>query len=317
MWLSRNKLLILSYHRVLPDPDPLRPAQTHLRSFEAQLAALQRGFNVLPLTVAVEQMREGRLPPRAVAITFDDGYKDNVTIAMPALRRRGLSATFFIATGYLNGLMWNDTIIESVRAASGDTLDLGGLGMGTLPIGSVTDKRRTIAAIIEQLKYREPDDRLQATARVRAIACEALDLSLMMSPEDLCTLLNAGMELGAHTVTHPILSNVSVEDARREILESMHALESITGTPVTSFAYPNGRPDQDYGREHVRLLSEAGIQFAVSTAPGLADQRSDPLQLPRLAAWGDNGIRFMLRLLKEHVVRDPATAARAAVQIDD
>ena len=92
---------------------------------------VKRTFNVIPLREGVAGLKAGRLPARALSITFDDGYANNESIAAPILARLGLHATFFIATGFLDGgRMFNDTIIETVRAARGTELDLQALGLG-------------------------------------------------------------------------------------------------------------------------------------------------------------------------------------------
>src|SRR5262249_56576651 len=122
-------------------------------------AQMRRGrdwFTVLPLPEAIERLRTGALPSRAAAITFDDGYADNCTVAMPILSRLRLPATFFVATGFLDGgRMWNDTVIESVRRA-GDELDLSSLGLGHYSLPDATARRRAFAAILPALKYRGP-----------------------------------------------------------------------------------------------------------------------------------------------------------------
>src|SRR5205085_1443710 len=122
-------------HRVLADPDPLFPEEVGAPDFDAQMSILKRWFNVLPLKEALARLREGRLPMRAACITFDDGYADNATVAAPILRRHGLPATFFIATDFIDGgEMWNDTVIDTVRRAPGDSLDARALGLPLLDL---------------------------------------------------------------------------------------------------------------------------------------------------------------------------------------
>ena len=116
-------LLILTYHRVLEAEDPLRRGEITQHAFAKHLRVLRRWFNVLQLSKAWRRTRDRTLPARAVAITFDDGYADNAELALPILRHEGLPATFFVATGFLDGgRMWNDTIIESLRVAVPGTL---------------------------------------------------------------------------------------------------------------------------------------------------------------------------------------------------
>src|SRR5687768_16576249 len=101
-------LSILIYHRVIPEPDPLLPDEICARQFDWHLALLGRWFRVLALAEAVAQLRDGTLPARAACVTFDDGYADNVSAALPLLRKHGMPATFFLATAYLvGGRMWN------------------------------------------------------------------------------------------------------------------------------------------------------------------------------------------------------------------
>ena len=108
-------------------------------------------FNVLPLGEAVTRLGEGRLPERPLAITFDDGYADNAAVAAPILLGLGIPATFFVATGFLDGgRMWNDTVIEAVRAAAGPVLDLAPLGLGEHAIATHDARRATIDRLIRR-----------------------------------------------------------------------------------------------------------------------------------------------------------------------
>src|SRR6267143_1774593 len=125
-------LSILIYHRVIAEADPLVPGEVCAREFDWQLTVLGRWFRVLPLLEAVARLRNGELPVRAACVTFDDGYADNVTTALPILRRHGVPATFFLATAFINGgRMWNDTVIETVRRAPGNALDARPVGLDT------------------------------------------------------------------------------------------------------------------------------------------------------------------------------------------
>lgn len=113
---------IAIFHRVLEAPDPLFAEEMHRARFDEVCAWLSAWFNVLPLDEAVKRLKQGALPDRALAITFDDGYADNHDIALPVLKAHGLCATFFVATDFLDGgRMWNDTVIESVRGCTAHT----------------------------------------------------------------------------------------------------------------------------------------------------------------------------------------------------
>jgi peptidoglycan/xylan/chitin deacetylase (PgdA/CDA1 family) len=118
-----------------------------------------------------------------------------------------------------------------------------------------------------------------------------------MRPAQIKRLHNEGMEIGGHTVTHPILALLDEEEARAEILGGKRQLEDITGAPVSLFAYPNGKPDQDYSLRDVELVKKAGFAAAVSTMSGVANRSSDLFQLPRFGPWDKNPHRLGLRLL--------------------
>jgi peptidoglycan/xylan/chitin deacetylase (PgdA/CDA1 family) len=119
-----------------------------------------------------------------------------------------------------------------------------------------------------------------------------------MREEQVRKLHGAGMEIGAHTETHPILLNTAPDTARREIVESGRRLAEIVRQPVRLFAYPNGKPGVDYGPEHVAMVRDAGYVAAVSTGWGVATALSDRFQLPRFTPWDRTPGRFMLRMVR-------------------
>jgi peptidoglycan/xylan/chitin deacetylase (PgdA/CDA1 family) len=298
LW-PQDRLSILIYHRVLPQPDPLFPGEVDAQVFERHLRLLKRFFNVIPLLEATRRLRERSLPPRAACITFDDGYDDNATVALPLLQRHGLSACFFIATAYLGaGRMWNDRVIEHVRRATGDALDLSACGLGRLPIDTILLKSKAIGAILSTIKYLPFDQRQALLEQIcgAATATATASQDLMMSTGQVMALHRAGMEIGAHTVNHPILATLSERAARAEILGSKCQLENIIEAPVRLFAYPNGKPGQDYGPRHVDIVRDLGFDAAVATQWGAARHDSDPFQLPRFTPWDRGRMRFLLRL---------------------
>ena len=160
---ARRQLLILTYHRVLPEPDPLLPSEPTGEQFREQLEILLRSCTILPLADALERVGNGTLPRAAVSITFDDGYRNNYSVALPALRDYGLAATFFVATRYVNGgLMWNDRIIESIRACKAGELDMTDVGLGKHELRSDEQRIRAMSRLLSQVKYLAPPDRAAA-----------------------------------------------------------------------------------------------------------------------------------------------------------
>jgi peptidoglycan/xylan/chitin deacetylase (PgdA/CDA1 family) len=294
----RGSLLVLIFHRVLPEPDPLLPDEPDADAFAAQMDLLCGSFNLLSLGEAASRLGQGTLPPRAACVTFDDGYANNVDIAAPILAARSIPATFFIATGFIGGgRMWNDTVIETIRAAP-PVLDLEDLGLGAYRCSSDAERCGAVTQVLNRLKYVAAPERARLAERIAARATRPLPAGTMMTESQLRRLLDMGMELGAHTVTHPILTALQPAEAGLEIAASRARLEEIAGAPIKLFAYPNGRPGRDYSAEHVAMVRDAGFETAVSTGWGCVRPGTDRLQMPRIAPWDRDARRYVARLLK-------------------
>ncbi|MDB5936849.1 MAG: polysaccharide deacetylase family protein [Massilia sp.] len=307
---GKHGLSIFIYHRVLPCKDPLFPGEVDSAEFDRDLRRIASMFNVIPLLDAVRHSAAGTLPPRAACITFDDGYADNAEVALPVLQRHRLPATFFIATGFLNGgRMWNDSIIELVRRAPDGALDFNAFGLGIHPVTSVAERQAAIKALIGQLKYLPMGERLHLVNRLVDAVGIALPTNLMMTTSQVLQLHLSGMGIGAHTVNHPILASIDLATARAEIAQGKQALEDMIGQKVPLFAYPNGKPDADYRAEHVALVKELGFEGAVSTTWGACKGAPDVFQLPRFSPWDRTALRFALRMARN--LSKPATFARS------
>ncbi|MFN4326522.1 MAG: polysaccharide deacetylase family protein [Azonexus sp.] len=296
---TKGHLTVFIFHRVLSQPDELFPDEPDVSRFDEILGWIKGWFNVIPLDIAVRQLRENTLPSRAAAITFDDGYADNFTNALPTLKKNNLCATFFIATGFLDGgKMWNDIIIESIRACQSPALDLNHLNLGTLYIGSLEEKKNTIATILALLKYRSTAERAAMANEVANTVGVELPTNLMMTSAQVAAMHRAGMQIGAHTVSHPILSKTIPSEAKCEIADSKTHLEQLLGERVSLFAYPNGKAGVDFLPEHATIVRELGFDAAVTTDWGTACQSTDLYTLPRFTPWDRSRNRFGLRLLR-------------------
>jgi peptidoglycan/xylan/chitin deacetylase (PgdA/CDA1 family) len=297
-------LLVLIFHRVMATHDPLLASEPDADTFAAQMRLIAQNFNVLRLTDGIERLQGGRLPRRAVCVTFDDGYANNYDIALPILSAHGIPATVFVAPAFLNGgRMFNDTIIESLRRAPAE-LDLRAEQIGVLRLGDLQSRSQAVEKVIAQLKHLPPQQRWEAAERISARCGAQLPNDLMMSDRQVRELHRAGIEIGAHTMTHPILTRVDAETARREIADSKARLEQIIGTRVASFAYPNGKPARDYDATHVAMVKECGFDFALSTAWGAATSRSDYYQVPRIAPWDPSAFRYGARMARAYRQRE-------------
>lgn len=297
----RARLSILIFHRVLPAPDLLQPDIPDSSHFDSICRWLSKRFVVLPLDDAVRRLYDGTLPSRAAAITFDDGYADNHDVALPILQRHGLSATFFVATGYLDGgRMFNDSVAETIRQSPASTLDLRAtpLGdLGTHDLSSAPARRTAIGRILERVKHHGVEQRRAFCAELQRVARVAhLPDDLMMTSSQVRAMHRAGMVVGSHTVRHPMLAHLDDAEALDELRAGRAALEALLDAPVTLFAYPNGRPGEDYSARTVALVRAAGFDAAVTTAWGAADRASDRYQLPRFTPWDRGALRFGARM---------------------
>uniref|UniRef100_UPI00211B1DB6 polysaccharide deacetylase family protein n=1 Tax=Crenothrix polyspora TaxID=360316 RepID=UPI00211B1DB6 len=256
---------MLIYHRVLNEPDAMRPGEVDKVVFCWQMALLAKYFNVLSVSEALEKLQANSLPSRAVCITFDDGYADNLLNAVSILKKHQLSATFFIASGYLDGgRMWNDSIIEAVRIMPQTGLDLSGIKLGCYTITTAAQRQAAARDIIIKLKHVDPQQRLRLSQHIAELA-GALPDDLMLTSEQLRQLHQQGMEIGGHTISHPILAKLGSYVAAQEIKDNKKSLERLLNAEVRYFAYPNGKPGADYLPEHIDTVKEAGYQAAFST----------------------------------------------------
>lgn len=303
---DKARLSVLLFHKIPTVADPLTTDETDLARFEHILDFLAANANVMSLPEATAALQRGKLPSRAMALTFDDGYAEWIDNVSPALRKRNLPGTFFVTTGQLSGsALWHERIVGAVRALpdTGFSLPYG--------FGNYTDLRvpgsrtRLVEELQERLKYAPLAERAGAIEVLEAQARSAIALPRPFDTESVRTLHSQGFDIGAHTVHHPILNECTRSQARDEIGGSKEELEAIIGGRVHSFAYPNGRPNEDYSREHVDMVKELGYTSAVTTSNGVSTRHSDIFQLPRFTPWGLSDERITFQLARN--MRTPTT----------
>jgi len=296
---GRGRAVILKYHRILESADFMRPGETTAEEFDAQMRVLSTTFPCETFGGLIEKRNLGRHQHAAVVITFDDGYKDNFEFALPILRNYGLTATIFVSTGFIgNGMMWNDRVIEAMRSTVGRSLDLGKAGLGQLRVATMEEASRSAQQVLSTIK-RWPQERRSRFVDELAMSTGFEPQSrLMMSEQEITALAAADMEIGAHTVTHPILSTLSPEAAEAEISLCKSELERLVGRAVRSFAYPNGRAGTDFTGADVERVRAAGYTGAVTTDWGCATPDSDNYRIPRQSIWGPNRLKIWYRLMR-------------------
>lgn len=281
----------MTYHRIVDSTassvDGFRPTVSATsEAFARQIEFLASHCRVVSLSAVVTAIRGGHeLPPRAVLITFDDGYRDNVDVALPLLAARGLPAAVFLATNHVGGerpFFWDVAACLFDQAGNGD-LQLPLLGHRRWTDAS--SRAAVIREFVQRLK-RMPDEE-----RALALADLSTALGVSMRPgalahlhmtwEDVRRGARAGLEFGSHTMRHAILPHLDAEDAKAELTGSKVRLERELGVPVVAFAYPNG----DRNPHVQRLVHDAGYDVAFSSRPGpcsIRELRAAPLDVRRV-----------------------------------
>ena len=301
--LTAGRLVILTYHRILRRHDPSIEGCIDAEKFLWHMNVLKESFSPIPLGWAIERLRSGKLPHNAVCVTFDDGYADNLTVAGPILNQLDIPATIFVATEFLDGgIMWNDRVVEAVRSCAPQDLDLDFLDNSEPPLtlGDSSSRREAINYLLGQLKYLDRGARAELANEISVRLGVESRRDLMLSHQQLRRLRESGLSVGAHTISHPILTKVSADRATEEITGSKTLLQELTQESVDYFAYPNGRPGVDFTRIHRDAVENAGFLGAVTTAHGSARQHSDVFQLPRVSPWYPSPMRFWLQILLEY-----------------
>jgi len=290
----RRRLTILAYHRVARAYDypwldesliSAYPAQ-----FEEQVSYLARNYSVLTFSRLERLWQSANLPENALIITFDDGYLDNYEVAFPILRRYRVPATFFLTTDYIGKreLFWWDRVYLWVTQTPKESLHLKvGSEFVAYKLGSAEVRRGVVRELLGLMKQVSDSERQgllkQLAAECRVARCDTWNYQATMTWEQVQEMFRAGMEFGAHTATHPILTKVEdVERLRLEIRESKRQIEAHIGRKVNCFCYPVGlREAMD---QRVReVLKEEGFCFATSAIHGVnMAGESDPLALRRL-----------------------------------
>lgn len=291
----------LIFHRVLEQTDPMSPNEPTAAWFEQLIRMLTANFELIGLAEAVDRAAASRLSGPSISITFDDGYADNYRVALPILEAFGAPATFFVASGFIDGgRMWNDTIIETVRRLAPGPHEFDLPDDTVLELSDWDSRRRAAAAVITAWKHLPPAER---QSRVDRLARRTPDLpdGLMMTTGQLRALAaTPGATVGGHTRSHPILASLSPGEARDEIEGGKRDLEMLLQRDLTLFAYPNGRRDRDYHAEHAELARQAGFTAAVATDWGTLDAATDRFAIPRFTPWARNLDRFALDLVRCH-----------------
>jgi len=318
------KGLILMYHRIAEvssDPWGLCVSPRH---FAEHLEVLTNHGSILRLQQMVEALEDGNLPRRAIAVTFDDGYADVLHNAKPLLDHFRIPATLFVTTGedrQKRGFWWDELdslLLQTDRLPETLRLEINGQTY-TWALGHTTHSKeedgphyrswkawkeaptarhrlyRTLWQLLSKLPENERETVLDQLTAWAGVTPAEQPSQALLSTEEIATVARGGLvEIGAHTVTHPLLSSLSVSSQREEIQRSKTSLEQMVSRPVVSFAFPYG----NYVAETVSIICDAGFRCACSTAGDIVREDSSRFQLPRVQVLDWEGDVFASQLSK-------------------
>jgi peptidoglycan/xylan/chitin deacetylase (PgdA/CDA1 family) len=295
----QEKAVVLIYHRVSTDTntDSGFKMAIDLKNFEAQMHYIKENMTPLPIDELIRGcMGTAPLPNKAVAITFDDGYLDNYTLAYPLLKELDIPATIFITTGYMGSkkIFWWDRISESLNRTTALELDCGFLGEvsasvelpdGTITLNGSDEKYRasiTITELIKKFPHDCINDAVTLLQHTLGVSDEELRFPSFLNWDHIIEMSNNGIDLGAHTVSHPDLTKLDIATAEKEVIDSKNELEEQTRKKITGFAYPFGL-DAHINENVEAIVKRTGFNYACSAISGIASGNSGIYAIPRVA----------------------------------
>ena len=290
---------ILIYHRIDDNNDFfLDSMPTHV--FENQMRYLSMHFNIYPLEEMIERMKAKDVPDNAIVITFDDGYRDVYTHALPILKKYSIPATIFLTTDAIDSrrILWHDMVFSAFKRTT--ALSLKDFGHDTKTYSLTTSEARLFAEreVLQFLKSLDQQTRMSwisyLTDQLQVVGIKEMP-SLMMTWNEIKLMHQEGISFGSHTHTHPILSKISSYEVYKEVHDSKQLIEAKLGIPANCFAYPNGKMD-DFNETTKSLLKEAGYTCALTTIFGSNEYYQDCFELRRGTPWDDNLHQFGMRL---------------------
>lgn len=323
-WINQTsapRAVILLYHRIgKSDDDPLL-LSVSAQNFSDHLHLLKEAYNPIKLSDLPEILQAKQLPPKTVIITVDDGYRDLLSTALPLLQNFDINATAFMCGSNQNEKpeFWWDTL-QNIFLRPGrlpETLEIDWHGQRlqwelgelsdyspamamssrswTMRADQMPNLRQSIFKQFHQLirTASEPEiihlmDKLKTWSRFSFEEYE----QEMLSRQEISDLTKSGhLELGGHTVSHPFLTGLPAAEQQKQITQNKDFLESISGSAITSFAYPYGS-EADYNPETIGLVQECGYKIACSSNPDVVWTGSYMWTLPRIMVRNCNGETF-------------------------
>lgn len=296
---SREHVSILAYHSVCPLDDPFRPyigpnISIEPEVFERQIAYLVRHYRIVDLSTLARYLSDGYDDERPLlALTFDDGYRDNYRYAFPILRRYHAPATFFLTTDCIDGgpPLWALEAAYCLLNSPRTTLSVQSVNQ-RFDLRTWDERRASLRLLKRPLSGLPRADRARVIEELRresGIASDAFFADTMLRWHEVTEMRAAGMEFGSHTRSHPSLPYIPKQEAEDEIVGSKLALERALGEPMRHFCYPNpsGRPN--FNDELSALLRASGFMTSVTSQSGYVTMGESLFSMHRIGIYRAHG----------------------------
>jgi peptidoglycan/xylan/chitin deacetylase (PgdA/CDA1 family) len=289
----RDSVLVALYHDVLPpgfpEDNPLFGMAVSIEEFAWQLAYIKKHYHPITFKQFSDwYLRGAALPSYPVLITFDDGHVNNLRFALPVLQKEDVTAVCFVLTGEL-GECRQTWFEDAYYRLMFSTADRWCLRSGECwPLETSEQRAAACGRFFGLCRTLSQDEQLaelqllQSQLAVPHAGGQFSNRFEFLSADDIRRLAESGVEIGSHTITHPILGTLQTESARREIADSKLALEQALGRPVQAFAYPFGASGLDFNLRDEALVQESGYSLAFAVEGGFVTRASNRFALPRV-----------------------------------
>lgn len=289
-----HRLFILEYHDLCADDEVEREGMVRAGRLATHLDWLTERFRLVTVAEGAQWLHRGGGDGDRLAITFDDGYRSNHQLALPVLRRAKAVATVYLATGFVDGEpLWFDLARLAFAALRGReealpaaTQDVLYRAFGRWPTGG---------GEVEALKYCPAEVRLEVLRTLRQLELDLPEPRPAMTWQQIQEMQGAGIEMGAHTVTHPILSRQEPAQQEDEMRRSRQRIAEATGLEPTTFAFPNGS-SRDFDDHSLHWLEQLGFDACCTTIRGSNRPGDNPWTLRRLGIGADSTAILATRL---------------------
>lgn len=294
--------MIFNFHDIVADGQHARTDQISVATFRQQLTWIQQHFTIVRIDTLIEQFHNNSIIKPMAAVTFDDGYRSHFSLVKPILDEFEIKAAFYVSSAHLTkNYYWHD-LVETFCQHSSNQQQLSLRNV----LKSLSAKQ--LPSLIESIKYLTLADRKLVLSEIEEFTKPFMKERLLMNSSEVLALAGEGHLIGGHTLNHPILALESDIICKQEISDDLLALEALLQQKITSFAYPNGIPNQDFNDSHQQTLASNGVKYAVNTHKSILTKPMNILSIPRINLFGSNEslhCNYLLRMIISSVFRSP------------